>query len=198
MDHKVLARRALQIGKQPGHAPDMKGTPGTFLEAIPTGIVFAPKGRISPYDALLIKLRDACEGPRAAGAPKPGLVFDDAKAQTAVLVRAKKMGIRVSFSMDAGKLYVRYDGRIGDDEKTKRRAAILNLLARSPGPMKYIAITNQLRAAGDELLDPGATDEVRRSNPNRGRSLEIEPRPNRSQQFLVTAPCRVRPRYRLR
>ena len=174
MDHKVLARRALQIGKQPGHAPDMKGTPGTFLEAIPAGIVFAPKGRVSPYDALLIKLRDACEGPRAAGAPKPGLVFDDAKAQTSLYVRAKKMGIRVSFAMEAGKLYVRYDGRIGDDDKTKRRAAILNLLARSPGPMKYIAITNQLRAAGDELLEAGLVDSILMQLMKAGEVIRIE------------------------
>jgi hypothetical protein len=153
-----------KIGKQPGHAPDMKGTPGTFLEAIPAGIVFAPKGRISPYDALLIKLRDACEGPRAAGAPKPGLVFDDAKAQTSLYVRAKKMG----------KLYVRYDGRIGDDDKTKRRAAILNLLARSPGPMKYIAITNQLRAAGDELLEAGLVDSILVQLMKSGEVIRIE------------------------
>ena len=136
-----------KIGKQPGVTPDMSGTPGKFLEAIPTGIVFAPRGRVSPYDALLIKLRDACEGPRAAGAPKPGLVFDDIKAQASVYVRSRKLGMRVSCAMDAGKLYVRYDGRIGEDEKTKRRAAILSLLARSPEPMKYIAITNRLRAA---------------------------------------------------
>jgi hypothetical protein len=154
--------------------PDTRGTPGVMLERLPEDVVFGPKGRVSPYDSLLIKLRDASESPRSPETPKPCLMFEGVKAQAAVAVRARKIGIRVSFAVLSGKLYVRFDGRISDDDKSKRRAAILAVLAKSPGPMKYIAITNQLRAAGDELLEAGLVDAILVQLMKAGEVIRVE------------------------
>ena len=156
-----MPRKANPKTEQPTSWQDrLTGTSGAFLTELPADIEFKAPGRISPYDKLLMQLEKAHNEPRPPGAQRPGLVFDHVKAQTAVVARAKKLGYRVLFAEKAGKLYVQFAGLLADDPKLKRREAILAVLAKAPAPLKYIEITNRLRAGGDELLEAAAVDAI--------------------------------------
>lgn len=141
-------------------APNVAGTPGKLTE-LPAALVFGGLGRISPYDALLLQLEKACDEAKRQSRPLPGLEFTDVKAKPSVYARAKKLGYRVAFAEDKGRLYVRFDGLVSDDKKALRRKAIIEVLSKPAGTaLKYIEITNRLRAAGDELLEAATVDAI--------------------------------------
>lgn len=133
-------------GKPKGIKPDFTGVPGELVPIDGLQLSFGRGGRISPYDALLIKLSESAKG--------NALKFASVRAKASVAVRSKKLGFRVSFAELGGALYVRYEGRIDEDIRAQRRTAITAVLKKH-GPQSSIAISTLLRGAGDTSLNAG-------------------------------------------
>ncbi len=82
-----------------GIAPDFTGVAGVLVDAAPEGIVFGErKFATSPYDPLIIQLRDA-------GAGK-FLKFSDLKARVSLKARAKKLNVNLLFGEEGSTLWV--------------------------------------------------------------------------------------------
>lgn len=126
-----------------GQAPITTGVPGELVPMDGLELVFATrKARISPYDEMLDKL--------AAAGPGQALRFDDPRARASVTYRAKKKEFLISFAEHEGGLYVRFDGRVLQDPKTSRRAAILNAIDHHP---TAVQLAVRLRQEGDVNCD---------------------------------------------
>ena len=123
-----------------GRVPDVKGVPGKVIQ-LPAGLTFGSRARQSPYDPLLREVETA--------APGSGLEFGDPRARASVIIRAKKLGLKVEFAEQDGKLYVRLAA--AQDTRTARHDAILALLRL--GPSTPIKIASVLREKGDTVAD---------------------------------------------
>lgn len=85
--------------KKTGIKPTFEGVPGELLNEAPEGLTFGEKKlRKSPYDPLLIQLRDA--------GPGKYLKFGDLRARVSLLARSKKLGIRLLFGEQDNTLWV--------------------------------------------------------------------------------------------
>lgn len=129
---------------------DFSGVKGEFVvDDAPAGVLFGTKKRMSPYDALLMRLRDAGRG---------HLVFDDVKARVSVAVRAKKLGIGVEFGEPdegalSGKLLVRLTVSGTPEKVAERRDAMVRVLKNHHGMTDQQA-TNALRnETGEQRLN---------------------------------------------
>jgi|SRR5579863_140607 len=81
-----------------GVRPDFVGVPGRLVDEAPPDVVFGRKSKLSPYDPLLLQLQKA-------GAGK-FLKFDDLRAKSSLIVRAKKLGIKILFGEQGSTLWV--------------------------------------------------------------------------------------------
>lgn len=132
---------------------DFTGTPGKMVDASQLdGLVFGGRAKVSPYDKLLTELKEATPKPPS----KVVLEFESLKARASVYARAKKLEMRVSFAELGGKLYVRYEGDLGEDVIAKRRQAILDNM--SGIPVSYIEMKNKLVALGDVSVTAAEVD----------------------------------------
>lgn len=140
--------------------PDFTGTPGILTTEV-QGLKFGYRVRTSPYDSLLemlVKSTEDWDTGRRSG-PRPVLKFGDIKAKPSLYARSKKLLIRVAFAETADGLYVRYEGRVDEESREKRRVSILAIL--KPGTaFSYIEIANKLRAQGDTTVDAGTVDAI--------------------------------------
>jgi len=79
--------------------PEMAGVPGALVdEGPPPDVLFGAKKRTSPYDPLLLQLQ-------RAGAGK-FLKFDDLRARTSLIARAKRLNIKILFGEQGSTLWV--------------------------------------------------------------------------------------------
>ena len=147
-------------GAKPGVRPDVHGVPGE-LAPLPSDLLFGSRLRQSPYDGLLQQLKAATlawkDTEPCVGA-QPGLVFGEMRARTSLAVRAKKLGLRISFAEKGAKLYVRLDGVEGDQTRHIRHARIVAALTNAPHSLA--AITKKLRERGDTLVDMQMTEAI--------------------------------------
>jgi hypothetical protein len=132
-------------------APDMSGVPGTLVSLDGLDIDFAKWNRASPYDALLEKLVNA--------PPNSALLFANGlRARASICARAKKKGLIVGLAEKGPDLYVKFIGRVEDNEKESRRKKIKQLLRL--GPLNCIQIATKLREGGDGVVDAQLVDTI--------------------------------------
>lgn len=140
-----MAKAAVSpLAPKKGRRPDFTGVPGEIVSLDGLGdLHWGNKLRGSPYDALLYQLAAAGQG--------KALKFGDERARASITVRARKKGYKVSFAVQGGALYVRFDGRVDDDVKARRREQILGALKFGPSAAPKLA--SILRGKGDEIVD---------------------------------------------
>lgn len=147
-----------KMAKDPGPAPkgrmpNMAGVPGELVDeaALPAGVAWGSKTRISPYDPLLRQLAEA--------GPGKALKFGDTRARTSINVRAKKLGLRVTCGEAGGALFVRFEGRVDDNKRETRREIIRGALKITVGATA-MALTNTLREKGDASVDVNIVEAI--------------------------------------
>lgn len=138
-------KKATQINevKPARRKPDFSGVPGELVavDAIPADVVFGNK-RQSPYDALLLKLKEN---------PMQALRFGDVKAQASIHARSRKLGIAVETAEHEGQLYVRMKELHGAKAQA-RRDRITSLLKQGVA-LTAPALAAKLREQGDAVAD---------------------------------------------
>jgi hypothetical protein len=148
--------------------PDFTGVPGQIVlssDPAAQGLQFGLGGRISPYDEMLRELAARMQEYHAAleanatskpaklvdPIPIPYLRFPNLKPKHAVAMRARKLGIKISFAVKDDQLWIRCNGSEASDTRARREKAILACL--TTGPRSAIAVAAYLRERGDELID---------------------------------------------
>lgn len=131
------------------------------MEAAPAGIAFGDKKlRGSPYDSLILQLRDA--------GPGKFLKFSELRARPSLIARSKKLSVRLMFGEEGSTLWVALakadlvaDGKT-DEEKPKTLAEIV-LLAIDAKRNKAGEITTWARSNGAPGAGVSQVDEAIRN-----------------------------------
>lgn len=144
-----VTKKAAAVIPEKRARPNFAGVPGELIAADGLDLVFGSRLKVSPYDALLEKL---------AAAPGMFLRFPDPRAKASVYLRAKKKGFRLSYAEKEGLLFVRFDGRVDDDVRAKRRLEIMEVLKL--GPSSPIPLANKLRERGDAGVQAGDVETI--------------------------------------
>jgi hypothetical protein len=138
-------------------APDFSGVPGELIKlSDDSDVSFGRKLRGSPYDPLLIRLRDAGSG--------HALKFGDARARTSVAARARKLDIDILCGEKDGVLYVKLAGAaqelpspLADARKTNRHLVMEAIRAGKKTPA---AIAAWIRDNGNPTMDAGIVTSI--------------------------------------
>jgi len=149
--------------------PNFTGVPGELVDLASVELRPLLKGKKSPYDDLLRKL-STVEGVNR------GLKFGSVRAKNSVLIRAKKLGYRVSLFDDAaGNLYVKFGGFLDTAEvlRGRNREAVRKALANGH-PLSPIAIASWCRENGAPDMDAGLAKVILSQMKATGEAIEDE------------------------
>jgi hypothetical protein len=83
-----------------GEIPNTQGVPGTLvsLDSLPEGVIFGAR-KESPYDKLLLQLKNAKEG--------FVLKFEDVRCKASIISRAHKLQIKIHLAIQENNLFVK-------------------------------------------------------------------------------------------